>query len=70
MKVKEYDLFVEYPDLLTIDNLKNMLCIGRNSAYELVRSGVVASFRVGRSHRILKQSVLDYITCSKNSHSA
>jgi hypothetical protein len=68
MNVKEQELFAEYPDLLTTDDLKKMLCIGRNAAYELVWSGAVASIRVGRSYRIIKQSVIDYINCSKSSH--
>ena len=45
-----------------MDELSEMLKIGRNTAYELVRSGAVRSVRVGRNIRIPKQAVIDYVT--------
>ena len=38
-----------------------ILDIGRNSAYELVRSGAIRSVKIGRQLRIPKQAIIDYL---------
>lgn len=38
-----------------------LLSIGRNTAYALVRSGQIRSFRIGRCYRIPKDSVTEYL---------
>ena len=55
-------MFEQYQDVVTVDELAEMLKIGRNTAYELVRSDTVQSVRVGRNIRIPKQAVIDYVT--------
>jgi len=54
-------LFAQYDDIVTVEQLADMLKIGRNTAYELVRAGLIPSVRVGRSIRIPKQGIIDYI---------
>lgn len=54
-------LFAEYPDVVTPEDLMQMLRIGRNAAYALIHSRQIASFRVGRRYKIQKQSVIAYI---------
>ena len=49
-------------EILTIDDLGEMLLIGRNSAYKLLSSGKIKAFRIGnRIWKIPKSSVYDYI---------
>ena len=38
-----------------------ILDIGRNTAYELVRSGKIRSIRIGRQLRIPKDALQDYL---------
>jgi excisionase family DNA binding protein len=38
-----------------------ILQIGRSAAYTLVRSGQIHSVRVGRSYRIPREAVLNYL---------
>ena len=38
-----------------------ILNIGRNTAYELVRSGKIRSIRIGRRLRIPKDAIQDYL---------
>ena len=38
-----------------------ILNIGRNTAYELVRSGKIRSIRIGRQLRIPKDAIRDYL---------
>ena len=46
---------------LNIEILMAVLNIGRNSAYELVRSGQIRSFRIGTQIRIPRQAVADFL---------
>lgn len=54
-------LFTQYPDILSISDLRTALGIGRTKAYELVNSGELRSIRVGNAIRIPKSSLLDYV---------
>ena len=51
----------DLPITLTVDELAAVLKIGRNTAYELVRSGQIISFTVGRQIRISKSALLAYM---------
>ena len=48
-------------DVLTIREMMDMLAIGKNTAYKLIREGKVKSFRLGNSYKILRKSVEEYI---------
>ena len=41
-----------------------ILGIGKNTAYELVRSKQIYSVKIGRQLRIPKQALIDYLTTS------
>ena len=53
--------YTELPLVLTVEDLMPVLLIGRNAAYELVRSGAIESFRIGKQIRITKESVKKYL---------
>ncbi|MBU3172777.1 helix-turn-helix domain-containing protein [Clostridium estertheticum] len=38
-----------------------MLDIGKNKAYELINSGIIKSFKIGKVHKIPKVWIVDYI---------
>lgn len=54
-------MFHDYDDILTVDELMEMLRIGKNTAYQLINSGQIKSIKFGRTHRIPKNNVIDYI---------
>lgn len=58
-------MFSKYPDVLTVDNLAEALGIGKNTAYELVRTRQIASIRIGRKYCIPKVYLIDYIQGSR-----
>ena len=62
--IKEnYDLmFTTYPDIVNIFQLKEMLNIGINLAYRLVRENTIPSLKVGREYKIPKRNVISYLT--------
>lgn len=49
------------PLLLTVHDLASLLRIGRNAAYQLVKDGSVRSIRVGRSIRIPREALLQFL---------
>ena len=53
----EYKNYEELALFISVDQLSKVLSVGRNSAYKLVRSGQVASIRVGKQIRIPKEAV-------------
>lgn len=54
--------FDDIPLVLTVEELMPILCIGRNTAFALVRSGQIKSIRAGKQIRILKHELLEYLT--------
>ena len=62
METKAYRTPDDLPLILRIEDLMNVLDIGRNTAYELVRSGRVQSIRVGTQIRIPKHAVLKFLS--------
>ena len=56
-----YHSFEELPLTLRVEDLMPIIGIGRNTAYELVRSGKIRSIRIGRQLRIPKDAIQDYL---------
>ena len=50
-----------YDDVLTVEELMEILCIGKNTAYRLLNSGEIRAFTIGRKHKIPKTSIEEYI---------
>ncbi len=57
----KYRSLDDLPVTLRVEELMPILGIGRNTAYELVRSGRLRSIRVGRQIRIPKAEVLRFL---------
>ena len=49
------------PLIMTVEDLMPILLIGRNTAYELVRSGKIKSIRVGRQIRISRDALIAFL---------
>ena len=57
-----YRSFDELPLALRVEDLMPVLGIGRNTAYELVRSGQIRSIKVGKQLRIPKEALREYLS--------
>jgi excisionase family DNA binding protein len=53
--------FREYPDVLDINQMCKLIGIGLTTGYKLIRSEAIPSKKIGRSYRILKTSVAQYM---------
>ena len=51
----------QLPLLITVGELSEILGIGKNKAYELVRSKNIDSIRIGCTYRIPKKSLIDFL---------
>ena len=57
----KYRSLDDIPLALRVEDLMPILGIGRNTAYELVRSGQIRSIRVGRKIRVPKDAVAAFL---------
>lgn len=54
-------MFTDYPDVVTVEQLQEMIGIGKNTAYKLVNDGAIKSVKIGRTYKIPKCFVMDYL---------
>lgn len=50
-----------YVELITIDELCELLLIGRSTAYRLLRNNDIKAFKIGKVWKISKASIEQYI---------
>lgn len=55
------EMFKDYPDIVSVEQLMKMLQIGQVLAYKLVKSGEIKSRKVGREYKIPKIYVIAYL---------
>lgn len=53
--------FENLPLVLRVEDLMKILCIGRNTAYELLRSKAIRSIRIGTAYRIPREALEEYL---------
>ena len=53
--------FEEFPELVSIKQLRNMLGISNDVAYEMVKSGTIRSFKIGKKYRVPKSNIIEYV---------
>lgn len=54
-------MFEAYPDVLTVKQVQDMLQLGRDNTYNLIRCGAIPSVRINRQIRIKKEDVLRFL---------
>ncbi|MGN1467345.1 MAG: helix-turn-helix domain-containing protein [Ruminococcus sp.] len=55
------DIFKNYPDVITIEDLQEMLHIVRNMAYSLIRENKIKTIKAGKKYIIPKINVINYL---------
>ena len=55
------EMFRGYPDVVSVEQLMEMLHIGKVLAYRLIRSGKIKTIKIGRAYKIAKQNVAEYV---------
>ena len=50
-----------YGDMISLDELCEMLAIGKNTAYHLLKTDQIHAFKIGRIWKIPRESVSKYV---------
>lgn len=71
VSIKEENCTMEnpYDDLITVDELCEILLVSRSVAYRLLSSGQIKCFRINRKWKIPRSSVYQYISDQCNAKS-
>lgn len=56
-----YKHYNEYPDVLNVSDIQELLGIGRKQAYELVHSGEFHVINIGKRIKVSKQVLINWI---------
>lgn len=55
-------VFEKYPDVVNFSQFREMLGnIGKDLGYRLLKENKINSFKIGRSYRILKSEIIEYL---------
>ena len=54
-------IFNKYPDVVTVEQLSNMLNISTKTAYILLKKNVINHFKIGRIYKIPKTHIMTYL---------
>lgn len=58
-------MFNNYPDVVNIKQLREMLGVGITKAYTLVNDNIISSKKIGRKYKIPKVMIINYLTNTK-----
>lgn len=54
-------LFENLPDILTFEEAKSALRIGKNTLLELLWNGEINAFKIGRCWKIPRTAIINYV---------
>lgn len=54
-------MFRDYPDVVCVEQMSEMLGISTKTAYRLLKDNEIKHFRVGRTYKIPKLHILSYL---------
>jgi len=54
-------MFQEYSDVLHVKDIQKILSISKHQVFHLIESGKIRGIKVGKSYKIPKVSVIDYL---------
>ena len=57
----QLNIFTDYPDVVSVEQMMNMLHIGKVLAYRLIRDKQIKSKKIGREYKIQKSAVAAYL---------
>ena len=54
-------MFPDYPDIITVAQLQEMLGVSRHLAYDLINNGYISGVKIGNAFKIPKVNVINYV---------
>ena len=59
---KSSEIFSEYSDIVTVDEVMKMLRLGKNTVYKLLKDDKITNVKVGARYVIPQQSVIEFVS--------
>ncbi len=59
-------MFTEYGDIMSVYDVAEALGVGRNRVYDLLESGELPGFRIGKVWKIPKKTLEEYVLSYAN----
>jgi len=59
-------LLENYSDVLTVDDVMEILHIGKNNTYRLLKDGTIKNLRIGNKFRVPKLAMIEYLNSCIN----
>ncbi len=56
-----YEVLIDYPDVLTPEDVQEILQLSRSTVYELLMGGAIKSIRIRKKYRIPKLYMLQFL---------
>ena len=54
-------MFDSYPDEVSVEEIQQMLRIGKNAVYQLLKDGTIKSIKVGKRYVVPKKYIIDFL---------
>lgn len=54
-------MFDSYPDVVSVEEIQQMLRIGKNAVYQLLKDGTIKSIKVGKRYVVPKKYIIDFL---------
>ena len=54
-------MFPDFPDIVTVTQLQEMLGVSRHLAYDLINDGSIRGLKIGNAFKIPKVNVIEYV---------
>ncbi len=54
-------LFADYPDIVSVAQVQEMLGVSRTFVYNLINDGEILALQIGISYKIPKHSIIQYL---------
>ena len=61
-------MFESYEDILTIQDVADILKVGTTQVYKIVRSGKLKAFKEGKDWKIAKPALVEYVAQKSRLH--
>ena len=59
-------MFPDFPDIVTVTQLQEMLGVSRHLAYDLINDGSIRGLKIGNAFKIPKVNVIEYVMDQKH----
>ena len=61
IEIPQTELFETYPDVMTVQQVRQALGIGRTAVYRLLESHEIECFMIGNAYKIPKTCLIDFV---------